>query len=632
MKNICRFAFLGIALAFFASCTYEGDKIYTTVYKDAEEESTDFITEGLPYRNGSDTVTEVVYVRFYGGNRYVPYVAVSYFLEKFANFDLQSTSYAGGKYKYQNKVNGKNFPLTIDISADTIYCPEWIGFLAKTSPEAKASESFLIKFLKTVETFTGQASQTFDLAKYGMKIYGGIDDAYVPLCVLNQLFACTDYNRYVYNGEGIYYIDPYGDYKYASFKKSPWYMNQDGSVAVRPTQLISFSYNFMCFTHDYLYGQPGYYGFADSGSGYADQSVVATADKLSFDALLQQYDGETRDLLLSSSYLDYLKGLARLTYYTYGDLHSAIHTRNFKPPFTSAQNEELKNFAVETESSKWSKFDALSEDLEDIRIEKGKADSFELSVPLEVLPDGKTAVIRFDEFTFDESSWQAYYAQENLEPEPDPATVTIPDDTMGFFYKCFYTILNDSAYSNVKNVLIDLSCNTGGINVANQKILGYLLGNGDMRLYDVHTGTMYHLYTQGDLNLDGYIDEADTGYHQRLVSTTYTDAYGEEKTDGRGLNFAVLTSFISFSNGNAFLCICYDNGIPIIGERSGGGSCVVGMAATADGIPFQYSSSLRWSHPDGTSVESGAPITKALTYEQFYDDTALQNVMEELFD
>ena len=118
---------------------------------------------------------------------------------------------------------------------------------------------------------------------------------------------------------------------------------------------------------------------------------------------------------------------------------------------------------------------------------------------------------------------------------------------MDFFYKSFYTILNDNAYKDVKNVLVDLSYNYGGVTVTCQKALCYLLDNVDIRQYDVHTGTMYNSHnTLADLNLDGKIDASDT----------------------------------TFPN------VCYDNGIPIIGERSGGGSCVVMMAATADGMPF----------------------------------------------
>ncbi|MCR5725646.1 MAG: hypothetical protein K6G80_11230, partial [Treponema sp.] len=483
------------ALAFLGSCTYEGDTTNVTVYKDAEEESSDFITEALPFYAEADEASDVFYVRFYNGNHNIPYVAVRYFLEECASFELQATSYADGKYKYQNKIHGKSFPLVVDMRADTMYCPEWIGYITKTSESAKMNDSFVKKFLNIIETFTGQSAQTFNLAKYGFKIYGGVDDAYVPLCVMNQLFSCTDYRRFVYNGEGIYFIDSGGSYLYANYAKSSWYVNEDGSVAERPADLITLSYNLLCFTHDYLYGQPGYYGFADDGNGYADPAIVKAADALSFDALLRQYSPSTRELLLSSSYVDYMKGMLSLVLDVYGDAHATLHTRNFTT-FTQAQRDELNAYMTdELSNPKNRKYDFVLASLHEKRLAKGKAvmsGKTEIPTALELLPDGKTAVIRFDGFEFDAEGWQDYYFEnQSLAPNPDPADVSIPDDTMGLFYTAFYTILHDASYANVKNVLVDVSCNGGGVIVTCQKALGYLLGNYTQQVCDVHTGTMY---------------------------------------------------------------------------------------------------------------------------------------------
>ena len=519
--------------------------------------------------------------------------------------------------------------MVIDVKADTIYCPEWIGYLTKTGEETKANVFFENKFINIIRCFTGQKARTFDLHAYGMKIYGGTDDAYIPLCVMNQLFACTDYDRFVYNGEGIYYINSDGNIQlYESYTKSSWYKNSDGTYAKRPPELIELSYNLLCFTHDYLYGQPGYYGFADDGTGHADLNIVEAADKLNLDRLLQNYDNETQSLLKSSSYDDYFNGLKRLINYTYGDLHAnfiVITSKNIK-------------------SKKIEKYTKTSEILKKKRIEKGKTiqspNEENIPLELEVLPNKKTAIIRFDRFNFDESLWRKYYEQDFLtaNPNPDPTEeelaagkIAVPNDTMGLFYRSFYTILNDDDYAKVENVIIDLSCNSGGIIIACQKALAYLLGHGNMLQYDVHTDTTYHSYTTCDLKLDGKIDSADIAYYQRLVNSTYIDENGNEQTNGRSLNFAILTSFNSFSCGNFFPVSCYDANIPIIGERSGGGSCTVMKAATADGLPYDYSGSWRWTFSDGSNVESGVPVTKELTYDQFYDDEALQNVMNELF-
>jgi hypothetical protein len=347
-----------IAIYSLISCTYEGSVTNVILHKDAEEESVNCITEGLPFYANSDLVNETMYVRFYDNNRYIPYVSVRYFLEAMGNFKLKSTSYADGKYKYQNLYENKNFSMVVDVKADTIYCPEWIGYITKTSERFESAKSFLHKFINIIECFTRQKARTFDLHAYGMKIYGGTDDAYTPLCVMNQLFACTDSNRFVYNGEGIYYIDNDGRniQLYESYTKSSWYKNSDGTVTKRPSELIELSYNLLCFTHDYLYGQPGYYGFADDGTGHADLNIVEAADKLNLDRLLQNYDNETQSLLKSSSYDAYFNGLKRLINYAYGDLHAnfiVITSKNIK-------------------SKKIEKYTKTSDILKKRRIEKGK--------------------------------------------------------------------------------------------------------------------------------------------------------------------------------------------------------------------------------------------------------------------
>lgn len=617
--NILFFLFISFLLF---SCTFE--KVY--IQQNAQEESEDFITEGLPFFGGSDEVRYVIYVRFYDDNHYVPYVSVKYFLQDMAEFALESYSYSDGKYSYTNKIDSKSFSMTVDVDNDTIYCPEWIGYITKTSAQSERNHELLDKILTIIRTFKGQKARTFDLGAYGMNIYGGQDDAYVPLSVMSQLFSAIDYVRYVYNGNGIYYVDGEGLINYSEYTKSSWFVNADGSTAARPQELVDFSYKLLCFTHDYLYGEPGYYGFADDGSGYANQNISDAADALNLDDLLTEYDEGTKKLLLSTSYSDYAQGLVRLIYYDYGDCHANLHWKNYIP-FTAEQRQVLGSFAKSIWSSKSQKFEDTASELQEKRLAAGKtlvsADG-ETTAPVEVevLAGGKTAVIRFDSFAYEQRAWASFYSQRpavRANPNPDTLTVPLPDDTMGLFYRAFYKILNDASYASVENVILDLSLNGGGSLYACQKALSYIIGKGDVYEYDCRTNTGYHEYVTADLNLDGEVDEEDKEFFE---------LYGNKK--GRALHFAVLTSFHSFSCGNLFPNACYDNGIPIIGERSGGGSSVVAKACTAEGFPYQYSGCYRISHSNWTNVESGAPLAKALRRDQFYDDAALQATMDAL--
>ena len=72
------------------------------------------------------------------------------------------------------------------------------------------------------------------------------------------------------------------------------------------------------------------------------------------------------------------------------------------------------------------------------------------------------------------------------------------------------------------------------------------------------------------------------------------------------LNFAVLTSPMSFSCGNLFPSILKDNGVPVLGATSGGGACAIQAMCTADGFCFQISSfRARLNSLDGDNIDSG---------------------------
>lgn len=620
-----RFLFVcGICLFSLAACKYEGDVI-NVINGATYEENKNFETRGVPLLVGSDdNAFGVVYLRFYDGNEYVPYIGLKYWLEYSCDMKISGIDYSNGEYTITGMVDGKSFPIVVNTKNSTMYCPAWRGFTQADSNLYFGNS----KMISSFKTFFGQNSITFDLAKYGFKIYAGLDDAYVPLCVVNQLITCTIKNlQVIFNGKNFYVYTPSSNFDY--FYDSTWY----NDLNKRPQKLIDVTYNMLCFTHDYIYGKPGYYGFADAGKGRPDEAKVKLADSLSFDEMLTQYDPNTKALLKASSYKDYLKGLVKLTRYTYGDEHANIHWADF----IIFNNAEIKAAIDEIrsngESPKWEYDNQVSAvsipgSLNYCRKQKGIIDNngaIQSDKVLELIDGGKTLIIRFDVFEVDQSgSWNTYY--DNAFAEPDPTSVdTIPDDTVGLFYRAFYYIKNRKTvdgndYSNVKTVLIDVSCNGGGAKPVLQWILFLITGRGDLPYEDVHTGSKYYEYTKADLNLDGKVDNDDVTYREFVNS----------------LNIAVMSSFNSFSCGNALPYFAKERGITIIGEESGGGSCTVGSGVTADGFPFNFSSNQRLCSEDfSKTVEGGAPVDYELkngdSYENFYDNDSLIAALKEVF-
>ena len=610
MFKIIRIAavFLAVFVMFF-SCKYEDDTYI--VYKDAQEESEDFVSESLLMYD-SGILSDTLNVRFYEGNRCIPYVGIRYFMEKIEN-TIKEASYADSRYKYVVKADYADLriPMVADVKNDTLT----FSSFADLTNNSWNNDVFG-KLLNYFRKYSGEKSRVFNLGKYGFKIFGGVDDAYIPLCLISNIFSCQLEDKIpVYNGDFLYRGTVSGEY----FKKGWFIDGKTEAKAERSKELINLSYNLLCFVHDYLYGHPGYYAFADDGNGLPEESIVNEADKLTFDELLKKYAPETKEKLLSSSFREYSKGLDELcNSKVYGDGHSAFFTYNF------FEDDDLMN---SEESKKNTVINQVSEEINAARNAKkiGKTSAFsyigDMSVfdenfeqhyipAFELTDDGKTAIIRFDSFKGSDF-WDGYYKKDSLTANPDPSSVNIADDTMGLFYKSFWALENEGDCSNVKNVILDVSCNGGGQGDCLIYILHYLINNPVFRLYDVISGGKSEVTSFADINLDGKYDANDKA---------------------KNYNYAVLTSFNSFSCGNGFPAICADNGIKIIGKRSGGGSCVVQMGCTADGFSYVYSGAMRISYDDWQSVESGAAVDKEISdYEDFFDNEKLSVIMQEVF-
>ena len=91
------------------------------------------------------------------------------------------------------------------------------------------------------------------------------------------------------------------------------------------------------------------------------------------------------------------------------------------------------------------------------------------------------------------------------------------------------------------------------------------------------------------------------------VDRNFDGVFDEKDKDVKyNLNFGVLTSDISFSCGNLFPSMLKDAGIPVIGEKSGGGSCAIQAMCTADGFCFQISSfRSRLNSLKGENIDTG---------------------------
>ena len=235
---------------------------------------------------------------------------------------------------------------------------------------------------------------------------------------------------------------------------------------------------------------------------------------------------------------------------------------------------------------------------------------------------GKTAMFHFETFSYGDAE-SVFDNKKQIKP------YAYIFDTYINFLRLFDDI---KAHGGVKNVIIDISTNRGGTVGVMMKLLALISkdNRSTVALCDEPTMGISVYNSRVDVNGDGqYTDD---------------EAYGDD------FNIAILTSDCSFSCGNAFPCYAKQLGVKIIGEKSGGGECAVGIHYLPNSQYVYHSSNLHLGIYDDTAktftgLEDGAVVdiplnnNKPMSYidwsdnhvfdipNNFYDINNLENLL-----
>ena len=228
--------------------------------------------------------------------------------------------------------------------------------------------------------------------------------------------------------------------------------------------------------------------------------------------------------------------------------------------------------------------------------------------------DGKTAYVGFDEFGMNKKAKKS-----DGTPKPDSE---LTSDSYFYFALKLKEIKEHrttvgSEQVKVERVLIDDSLNGGGIVMVMGRLLALLSKDNRSAITAVHelTGDLTTTTYQVDTNNDGVYDTQ--------------DVYGND------FKFYILTSPVSFSCGNAFPMLAQHYGIAkIIGQKSGGGECVVGENYLSSGTGYAHSSLEHVMIPGEEGkfehTEDGVQPDKRLNYNLFYNMTEMCKAMDSL--
>lgn len=427
---------------------------------------------------------------------------------------------------------------------------------------------------KKVSYFPLKATTTLDMGAYGIDLHAdGKGAVYFPFATLADMYTDLYYHHAGFNGEKV--VANLSLNEVGLEKIDPDYNKPLVARTIRPADLTDFNYKELCFAMDHFYGYPG-------RIKYNDALKAKGLDK----ALEEDIESgpAIKKLLLSEKFSDYMLGMVGLTG-VYFDGHTAMDISSALGKITD-HPELYKEYQAGLMANQGVMAMVMSAVME-MRAMVADGQAVEALRPkvygegVTYVKKGDTAVCVFDSFNErNEKAWKDYYAGTG----PMPTVENAPNDDMVIFLDA---LKKAAADPEVKNFVIDITANGGGSADIVLAMTSLILDKSYISQDNSLTGQRSIVEYEVDRNFNGVFDAADKDVHYDL-------------------NFAVLTSGMSFSCGNLFPSILKDNGVPVLGATSGGGACAIQAMCTADGFCFQISSfRARLNSLDGDNIDSG---------------------------
>ena len=571
------------------------------------EETPAFTEKSLPVVRDSLDGTETATVRCYEDLPNVPYMSVTDFYNRFylVNTELsEGMTFAceGSKYTVTNFCDDT---AVFDISDETIKIDD-MGRFVELACDLQSQNSDGMDPDYPYASITHKVEpekatpKTLALADYDIDLRGDESGVYAPLPTLSDIFASASGYYVVYAGEKIYVRDFVGLYLNSVMEEDPDYL--PAIKADRPEDMAQYTYNELCFNMDLWYGKPG------------QEFIHADLENGKLDDILTEKYPQIKEKLLAKDFETYYAGLIHIfAGLLFDGGHTGLACISLMEDEFDLSTKIYKEVRAADYGTTYNTFAARKAHgslREETREHFYNGDYY--------VEKGDTAIICFNKFVVDADAWKAFYAGESDRP-----LIVEDEETGGETYDTVGVILAglERAKKNpeIKNIIIDNSCNGGGNDIAMLAIEDLMTGEGYIRDRNMLNEQFNTKEEKFDLNSDGKIDAGD--------ASPYT-----------GYRYGVLTSDGSFSCGNAFPFFMQEHGAMILGEKSSGGACGVRISS-AGGIEIQNSAASSCTvTKDGKTVDNGCPVDAALTvdgenpYVEFYDLDKLSGLMNKFYE
>lgn len=519
-----------------------------------------------------------VTLRFYDDMPNVPYISAADFQSIVLPGSTMTVTHTGaGKYTLANA----EATATVDINSDVFTSDQFeaftnqMGLLQPGMANVYYDGMPFVRY-KSVTYIPATATTTLDYGAYGIDIRSdGKGAVYFPFATLADMYTDLYYHHAGFNGEKV--VANLSVNEVSLSEIDPDYYKPILAQTTRPADLAEFNYKELCFGLDHFYGYPG-------RIKYNDQLKAKGLDKVLEEDI--ECGPAIKKLLLSEKQTDYLFGMTGLTA-VYFDGHTAMEVIGDAVGDDQEGNAKL---IADYQKTGMANQDVVLLLMGAIASMQGMVATQQAVATLRPKAYGKgvtyfkkgdTAVCVFDSFNSrNEKAWKDYYAGNG----PLPTVENTEKDDMIIFLDALNKAASDP---EVKNFVIDITANGGGSADIVMAMTSLIMDKSYISVDNSLTGQRSIVEYEVDRNFNGAFDAADEDVHYDL-------------------NFAVLTSNMSFSCGNLFPSMLKEAGIPVIGETSGGGACAIQAMCTADGYCFQISSFRgRLNTLDGKNIDSG---------------------------
>ena len=533
---------------------------------------------------------EVVALRYYDDLPDVPCLGLAEFYRLVLGADMPVEVREDGVYIF---TAADGTVALLDANAGTLTCadyPRFTNLMARRAPGMDNQYLDAPAFARPEGlVYADPKPVALDFARYNIPVHAREGDVDLPLTTLSDMFANLSYIYVSFNGVNVYVND---DNRAApAWQRDPDYADPIYRRAERAPEAAAFAYDELCFAVDTFYGYPGRAPLND-----------ALREK-GLDGALRDFSDDSRRcraLLKSEKLGEYALGSRMLS----ALMDDGGHT-GFDYAEWYAEKPEYAAFAAD--------YDAAAAGAAPDRAVRArmKRDGTNVKIMQQkrrraygnehYAEKGDTAVIWFDSFMYDFDGWRDFYENGGPRPANDPMAHVIDG------------LDRASRNPEIKYVVLDVSCNRGGSADMVAAVMSLIADVSAFSTENLLTGCVETQRYRVDRNFDGVFDDRDAAVRYDF-------------------RFGALTSRYSFSCGNLLPALMWDQGMAVLGETSGGGTCAVEKHAAPEGFVYQFSSAMgRLINARGETIDDGVPVDVDLNdggdYAVFYDLDRISEAM-----